>query len=133
MRKNAPLGAKLYYGQIRAMNRISFDQLCAEVSRTSTASRGDVQLVIATALECMKDHMAQGDIIQMGELGNFRLSVGSSGATTEAGFSTTLFKKGRVVFTPGSMLRTTTKEISFEKLTPLKSETGGIEEPEGGL
>jgi len=130
LRKDAATGARLFYGQIRATNRISFDTLCAQVSRASTASKGDVQLVISSMLECMKDHLAQGDIVQMGELGNFRLTAGSKGAETEKEFTANLFKKGRVVFSPGALLRTASKEVCFEKLLPLKTEND--EGTEGG-
>jgi len=116
MAKDAPEGSTLLYGQIRAGRRISFDRLCSEVSRISTASRGDVQLVIATMLDTMNDHLAEGDIIQMGELGNFRFSAGSKGAADEEEFNTSFFKKGKVIFTPGNMLRTATKRVSYEKL-----------------
>lgn len=131
MRKNAAPSATLLYGQVRSERRISFDRLCKDVSKQSTASKGDVLLVINALIDTMQDHLAEGDIVHLGELGTFRITAGSTGAATEEEFNTSLFKKGRIVFTPGSELKLTTREVNFEKIVPLKS--AGSEEPEGGL
>lgn len=56
MWKGATEGSKLFYGQVRANGRLTFDMLCNEISRVSTASRCDVQLVIASMIESMSQH-----------------------------------------------------------------------------
>lgn len=132
MRKDAPVDSKLFYGQVRATGRITFDRLCAEVSRGSTASKGDAQVVITTMLESMVDHLKDGHIVQMGDLGSFRFSAGSKGVENQEDFNTTThFKGSRIVFTPGPMLRSAKGEIGFEKIQPLKAqadegESGGF-------
>ena len=44
--KDAEEGATLYYGQVRVRQTVSFDRLCETIADRSTASKGDVQLVI---------------------------------------------------------------------------------------
>lgn len=121
-RKDAAKDSKLYYGQIRSQQTTDFNRLCETISAHSTASKGDVMLVIDGLLYVLTQNLADGNVVQMGEFGNFRMVAGSTGTATEDAFTTTLFKKGRIVFTPGSMLKTITSKPKFEKLDILTKE-----------
>ena len=78
-------------------------------------------------------------IVQLGELGNFRLSLSSEGTAERDDFSESKLRKARVIFTPGEALRTTVETTSFAAFTPEATdeveEGGGEEEEErpGGL
>ena len=39
-------GSKLYYGQIKIRQQVDFDTLCERIADRSTASKGDVMVVI---------------------------------------------------------------------------------------
>ena len=103
--KDAAAGSKLYYGQIRAQQKLEFNKLCEIIASYSTASRGDVMLVIDGLLYVMRQHLENGEVVQVGDFGNFR----------------SLFKKGRIVFTPGPMLKEVTAKPKFEKIVPITS------------
>ena len=131
--KDAEEGATLYYGQVRVRQTVSFDRLCETIADRSTASKGDVQLVIDGLLHVLSQNLAEGNVVQVGDFGNFRMNAGSSGAATAEEFTTSLFKNGKIIFTPGRKL---TEELKFEKITPLPSETEeedntDDEEPDG--
>ena len=113
--KNAAADAKLYHGQVRSVRIIEFDHLCDLISDNSTASRGDVQVVIAGLTRVMQRTMGFGDVVRLGELGSFRMVAGSKGSITPEEFTTALFKKGRIVFTPGSVLKKMAQDVKFEK------------------
>lgn len=113
--KNAAPDAKLYHGQVRSVRVIEFDHLCDLISDNSTASSGDVQVVIAGLTRIMQRTMGFGDVVRLGELGSFRMVAGSKGSITSEEFTTSLFKKGRIVFTPGSVLKKMAQNVQFEK------------------
>lgn len=115
MRKEAPKGSKLYYGQVRVHDYFSFEQLCEAISDRSTASRGDVMLVIDGLVHVLKVHLAKGETIQLGELGHFRLNAGSEGVEKAEDFKVSMFRKPRVVFAPGMALRQMCEGVKFEK------------------
>ena len=117
--KEAVAGSKLYYGQVRAQQKLEFKKLCEIISSYSTASRGDVMLVIDGLLYVMRQHLENGEVVQMGDFGNFRMVAGSKGTVNSEDFTTSLFKKGRIVFTPGPMLKEVAAKPKFEKLVPL--------------
>lgn len=131
--KDAAAGSKLYYGQIRAQQKLEFNKLCEIIASYSTASRGDVMLVIDGLLYVMRQHLENGEVVQVGDFGNFRMLAGSKGTAVADDFTTSLFKKGRIVFTPGPMLKEVTAKPKFEKIVPItpSSNSGsGSDRPE---
>ena len=131
--KNAVAGKKLVHGQVRSVRTIDLDHICDMISDNSTASHGDVKNILSGLTRIMIRHMGFGDVFKLGELGSFRMIAGCKGAQSEADFSTALFKKGRVIFTPGPMLKRVAADVKFErcefakKQTPNKKEVKGIE------
>lgn len=122
MSKGAAEGAQLYYGQVRALKKVSFNKLCDMIAMRSTAFIGDVMLVVEGLLSVMQERLEEGDIICMGRLGNFRMVAGSKGAATVEDFNTSLFKDARIVYVPGTMLADIRKNATYEEIKPLSSE-----------
>lgn len=132
MRKEASQGAKLFYGQIRSMEKTDFKKLCELVSGYCTAKRGEVELVIDGLIYVMQMLLEGGNVVQMGGFGNFRMIAGCKGSSTLKDFDPALFKKGRIVFTPGAILRDLVSKARFEKLDPFSDpeEQQGSERPD---
>lgn len=118
MRKDASVGSKLFYAQVRSLKKLDFNKLCSLIATRSTAFIGDVMLVIEGLLSVMEERLEEGDVIQMGRLGNFRMVAGSKGIEAEQDFNVSLFNKARIVFSPGTMLSEIKKNARFEKLIP---------------
>lgn len=130
MSKDAAEGAQLYYGQIRSLKKVSFQKLCDMIAMRSTAFIGDVMLVVEGLLSVMQERLEEGDIIQMGRLGNFRMVAGSKGAATVDDFDTSLFKNARIVYVPGTMLNDIRKSATYEEIKPLSSKKSSPSTPE---
>ncbi|MCD7852080.1 MAG: hypothetical protein LUH63_21605 [Parabacteroides sp.] len=77
--KDAGKDDKKYYASVNNSGTFSFDNLCESVASISTASRGDVLVVMDGALTVMKSALLRGEIVQFGELGNFQINFGSKG------------------------------------------------------
>lgn len=122
--KNVEAGKeKLYYAQTRATGTCTFDELCALVAQSSTASSGDVKVVIDRLIEFLLLFLARGEVVQCGEFGTFQLVQTSSGSPTADDFSSALLYRARLRFRPGEKLRNliqTTKGERF-KLEETKS------------
>ena len=82
----------------------------------STASRGDVMLVIDGLIHVMIDRLSEGDVLKLDGFGSFQLIAGSKGSSTAETFNTALFKRARIVFRPGVLLRELTNNVKYEKL-----------------
>ncbi|MEQ3166630.1 hypothetical protein AAA214_26250, partial [Parabacteroides goldsteinii] len=64
-----------------------------------------------------------------------RMVAGSKGSKTLKDFDPMMFKKPRIVFTPGAMLRQLISEASYDRLDPFsdpeeKNGEGGSDRPE---
>ena len=83
MRKDAAEGSKLYYAQVRSLKKLKFEKFCNMVAVRSSAFVGDVKLVIDGILSVMEERLEEGDVIQLGRLGTFRMVAGSKGVENE--------------------------------------------------
>ena len=118
---------KLYYAQTRATGTCTFEELCALVAQSSTASSGDVKVVIDRLIEFLLLFLARGEVVQCGEFGTFQLVQTSSGSVTVDDFSSSMLYRARLRFRPGEKLRNliaTAKGERF-KLDEPKTDTGG--------
>lgn len=116
MTKGATKDSKLFYGQVRTQARVDFKSLCEMVSGHCTATKGEVELVIDGLIYILKQQLAMGNSIQVGDFGGFRMLAGCKGTFYAKDFDPSLFKKGRIVFTPGATLKDLLTKASFEKL-----------------
>lgn len=120
---------KLYYTQTRATRTCGFDELCDLIAESSTASSGDVKVVLDRMNKFAAKALERGEVVQLGELGSLQLIMGSKGSATTEGFSSTLLKKARLCFRPGTILRNTTQVAKGERttidVTPVTPPTGG--------
>ena len=64
-------------------------------------SRGTVKGVLCDACSCIVEQLLEGKKIQLGELGNFWISLTSNGAETMEDFSASNIKEVNIIFTPG--------------------------------
>ena len=129
--KNAVIGKKLVHGQVRSIRTIELDHVCDLISDSSTASRGDVKNILSGLTQIMIRHMGFGDVFRFGELGSFRMIAGCKGAQSVEEFNTSLFKKGRVIFTPGPMLKRVAANVKFERCEFAKKQTRNKKEGKG--
>ena len=74
----------------------------------------------------------RGEIVQMGDVGNFQINVGSRGVATAKEFKAALIRKPRIVFRPGVELKEILDKVSFERIdAETGSSSGGNEGGEG--
>lgn len=132
--KNVEVGKeKLYYAQTRATATCTFDELCDQVSESSTASSGDVKVVMDRVIKYLLLFLARGEVVQCGELGTFQLLQTSSGSVTTDDFSSSMLYRTRLLFRPGPKLRNLTLTAKSErfKLEEVKSPAdGGNDRPD---
>ena len=111
-------------------------ELCDLISAQSTASSGDVKLILDELVNVMRRNLGKGEVVKVGELGSFQLQFGSTGTLTEKEFSHALIKSRRIVFRPGKLLKDAIKNYTFEKIAsgaPDEGSAGGEDDRPGEL
>lgn len=123
--KGAAAGAKRYYASAPVSGTMDFDSICDVIADRSTASDGDVALVVRGLIRAMEESLMRNEVVQLGTLGNFRFSLGSSGVVDEKDFQATMIRKPKIIFTPGARLRAMIEKISLERISKDPAPTGG--------
>lgn len=126
--KDAAEDAQKYYASVNSNGIMTFRQACTAISAYSTASPGDVKVVLDGLLFVLKESLLRGEVVQMGELGNFQINVGSSGTPTAEEFKATMIRKPRIVFRPSVSLKEILGKVSFERISTGTSGTSGSDE-----
>ena len=125
MTKGAAAGSKLYYAVNKSTGTCDFEELCDQIADRSTASRGDVQVVVDGLLYILKQRLQKGETVQLGDLGHFQAVIGSKGTKLESDFNASLIKRPRIVFRPSVTLKSVTGLAKFEKIVPDAPAPGG--------
>ncbi|MDH6306472.1 putative histone-like DNA-binding protein [Parabacteroides sp. PF5-5] len=122
LRKNmspkAPNGQKLFYAQTRATRVCNFEEICDEVADTSTLSSGDLKLGVDRITSQLVKSLKKGEVVHMGELGNFQLLVRSTGSEKEGEFTQANLRRARLIFRPGAKLRYLMETVASERYIP---------------
>ena len=129
MSKGALEDAKLYYALAVNTRRVDFDDLCDEIAETCTLTSADIKAVLDRVIWAMVSHLKNSELVQFGDLGNFRISVGSTGSATPEEFSASMLRKPKVVFHPGKRLQEMRDVAKFARYTVDKddgAEGGGV-------
>ena len=85
-------------------------EVCKRITERSSYSKGELEGCIGEFLLEIVNVLDEGNIVQMGDLGNFRMSLKTATATaTEKEFKASCIEKGKVLFYPGSDLRSCVK------------------------
>lgn len=110
-----PTDPKKSYPSIAASGRKSLRELATEISRMSTVSSVDTMAVLEALLTIIPQELAAGNIVELGDFGNFWLKANADGADTaeavRAGQITTLLPR----FNAGKEFKKVLASIEFEK------------------
>jgi predicted histone-like DNA-binding protein len=110
-----PALPKKWYAHAKSTGDTTIRTLGKEIAARSTVAPADTQAVLVALTEVLVEHLADGKIVRFGDFGAFQVSIGSSGAETEAKFNPALIKTKKVVFRPGIDIREMLNNLKFEK------------------
>ena len=102
MRKNPlkPLLDPMAYAVAQSSKVCEFDTVCKRIADRSSATAGDVKLVLDGLFNVVAESITNGEIVVLGDFGRFQGHISASGADTPEEFSTALIKKIRIQFKP---------------------------------
>lgn len=114
-KKDSP---KLYYAVSKSTGFTDLRRLCKLIAARSTVSSADVKAVLDNLNYILDLELQDGRIVQLGEFGNFRITVGSEGIEDKKKFSASMIRAPKIVFTPGFDLRETKKTMGYSLIVP---------------
>ena len=107
-----------FYAVAKSNMKVSVKDICARISERSSYSKGELEGSINEFLLEAEHVLEEGNIAQLGDLGNFRLSMRTKGANTAERFTRANIIDSKVIFWPGSSLRKLCKSMDYELYKP---------------
>ena len=83
------------------------------ISNQSTVRRPDCLAVLDALIHNMTDELAQGRVVQLGDLGNFQVEIRSMGADTEEEALITNMKSAHLNYRPSKELKNALKVMDY--------------------
>ncbi|MCE2615596.1 MAG: HU family DNA-binding protein [Phocaeicola sp.] len=120
-----PKEAPKYYPKAIGTGYMTMADIVKRIEKECTITRADATAVIVALEDIIADAMSAGQIVQLGDFGNFYLSIKGKGALTEQDFVPTLVSKAKVNFRPGKTVREALRNLSFSKY--VKNQEGQTE------
>ena len=120
-RKNPrnPDAPEKYYAQAQANGTLEFETMCDTIADRGTCIKGDVMAALDGVIYTMKQALAEGQIVRLGELGSFQVVLGSYPAAAAKEFISTMIRKQKIIFRPGKALTDLLKTLSYKQVSSL--------------
>ena len=110
-----PAAPKKYYPSVVSTGKTRQRALAKEVAEISTISAPDVAGTLEALLSQIPKELANGNIVDLGDFGSFRLRIQTDGSETPETVNAGKIRRVAVTFTPGKEFQQVLDAIQFEK------------------
>ncbi|MCR9182119.1 MAG: HU family DNA-binding protein [Flavobacteriaceae bacterium] len=97
-------------------NVIELEKLAKRAAAKSSLTKGDCYNVIDNFMDSIMEYLEEGQRVQLGGVGTFRISLKSEGAETPEELTSANIKRSRIVFTPGVELKRMLRDVKYKKV-----------------
>ncbi|HCD53443.1 MAG TPA: DNA-binding protein [Balneolaceae bacterium] len=108
-------GTKKYYASTITNGTSGIDELSNRIEKISTVSGADIRAVLYSIVDVVPELLANGQIVTIGELGSFRVSISSEPSDTAEEVSASNIKKAKILFRPGKKFKTMLATLEYQK------------------
>ncbi|MBI3176282.1 MAG: HU family DNA-binding protein [Chloroflexi bacterium] len=106
---------KKFYPSIASSGRKTLRQMAGRISQISTVSSADTMAVLEALLTTIPEELAAGNIVELGDFGNFWLKSNSEGVDTAEAVRADQINTVLPRFIPGKEFKKVLDAIEFEK------------------
>jgi len=106
-------GQRFWYPVVRSRGLVKVKKIAEKLSKKSVLSAGEIEVLISQLCELMMDRLLNGETVQFGEFGSFRITINSEASDSEREVTSAKIKKVTVRFTASQWLKNIMKEAKF--------------------
>ncbi|MBL8099815.1 MAG: HU family DNA-binding protein [Anaerolineales bacterium] len=110
-----PGAPKKFYPSISSSGRKTLRQLAGRISEISTVSSTDTMAVLEALLTVIPQELASGNIVELGDFGNFWLKANADGVDDENNVRATQITTLLPRFNAGKEFKKVLATVEFEK------------------
>jgi predicted histone-like DNA-binding protein len=114
---------KKFYPSITSTGRKTLRQIANRISDISTVSSTDTMAVLEALLKTIPQELADGNIVELGDFGNFWLKATSDGVETADAVQSTQIATLLPRFNPGKEFKKVLATVEYQKGTLVSQPT----------
>ena len=114
---------KLYYAQAQARGEMGIREIGQRLEQMCTLTYADIMAVLCALPSVIRQGLASGEIVRLGDLGYLQIGLKSKGAKTEKEFTNSLIKKAKFRFRPGKDMSDLVTSLNYERV-PVRKKKG---------
>lgn len=103
-----------FYASAVTTGEKNIEELAEEIESSCTVTSQDIVAVIEALRKRIIIGLQNGEIMRLGNIGYFRLSISSTGTAKKEDFNVNCIKRAKILFTPCSTLKDMLKTLNFE-------------------
>lgn len=103
-----------YYAQAIAAGLVDLERLAYLVSNQCTVREADCLAVLNALQHNVMDELSQGNVVQLGTLGNFRVGVRSNGSDLPEEVNSSNVRSAHINYLPGKRVRKMLKTLDYK-------------------
>ena len=106
---------KKFYPSIQSSGRVSTREMAAMAAQRSTLSTMDMMAAIESFLTIIPEQLAKGNIVELGDFGNFWLRIESEGTESSDSVNASQITGTMPRFNPGREFKRAIDQIEFNR------------------
>lgn len=107
---------KKVYAAIVSSGHLTMEEICANIERNSTATRGDVKGVALAFANGIAKSLANGNSVYLEDLGFFRVGIKSMGAETEKALTAASIQDKYINFQPKGKIAESRSAVTYNRV-----------------
>jgi len=115
-----PAAPKQWYPLLKSTGLVKEREVAKLVADETTLNAKEAEMAVSQLLKVVTTLLLNGNTVQLGSLGSFRLTASAVGSDTEADATPSKIKKLNVRFTASDELKTAMKKAKFVHAATLK-------------
>lgn len=104
-----------YYPRFVSSGQVGPREIAEDIARISTVSPADTFAVLEALLQVLPGYLADGRVVQLGDLGSFRLAIQAQGSEKSENVTPDKIKRCRIHFRPGRLLQKILKTARYQR------------------
>lgn len=122
------------YAVAQAKETLDLDAFAEHItSHGCVYSKGDILAILTIAISCIKEQLLAGNVVKLGDLGKFYISLNSRGADSFEDFNAAAnIKRVQMKWTPTPILKNLKSESTFNRVLSKKDDADAKKEAYGG-
>jgi len=106
-------GTQQYYAAAVSQGEATIDDLTHSIEKRTTMSGADIRGVLYALTEVIPEELADGNIVRLGDLGNFRVSISSEGHQLEEDVTPESITDARILFDPDEKFEVMLRNLEY--------------------